>query len=72
MAVCSHTGITIPECSCNRCVEDQIRRNMPVLLDQGAGVPARPVPGQHQDIRVTQTGGRGLLRRLRRRSRTTT
>jgi hypothetical protein len=58
MAVCSHTGITIPECSCNRCVEDQIRRNMPILLDQ--------------DIRVTRTGGPGLLRRLRRRPRATT
>jgi hypothetical protein len=71
MAVCSHTGITIPECSCNRCVEDQIRRNMPVLLDQATGGPL-PVADQPQDIRVTRTGGRRLLGRLRRRPRATT
>jgi hypothetical protein len=70
MAVCSHTGVTIPECSCNRCVEDQIRRNMPVLLDSVGG--ARVGPAQAPDIRVTQTGGRGFLGRLRRRPRTIT
>jgi len=29
MAICPRTGITIPECSCNACLEAQIRRHRP-------------------------------------------
>jgi hypothetical protein len=33
MRICPHTGVTIPECSCAACVEDQIRRHQPALLE---------------------------------------
>jgi phosphoribosyl 1,2-cyclic phosphodiesterase len=29
MTVCSHTGISVPECSCRACLEAQIERHMP-------------------------------------------
>jgi hypothetical protein len=32
MTVCSHTGISVPECSCRACVEAQIERHQPSLL----------------------------------------
>ena len=32
MTVCSHTGISVPECSCRACVQAQIERHMPSLL----------------------------------------
>ena len=34
MARCPHTNVTIPECSCSKCLEDQVRRAAPALLDQ--------------------------------------
>ena len=33
MTVCSNTGISVPECSCRACLEAQIERHMPSLLD---------------------------------------
>jgi hypothetical protein len=33
-AVCPTTGIAIPECSCGRCIEEQIRHHSPALLDR--------------------------------------
>jgi hypothetical protein len=39
MAICPRTGLTIPECSCDACLEQQIRRVMPALLDQEAKRP---------------------------------
>jgi phosphoribosyl 1,2-cyclic phosphodiesterase len=33
MTVCSNTGITVPECSCRSCLQGQIERHMPSLLD---------------------------------------
>jgi hypothetical protein len=33
MTVCSHTGISVPECSCRACLVAQIERHMPSLLD---------------------------------------
>jgi hypothetical protein len=32
--VCSFSGVSIPECSCPRCLEDQVRRFRPALLDR--------------------------------------
>jgi hypothetical protein len=32
MAICLNTGLTIPECSCSACLEDQLRREQPSLL----------------------------------------
>jgi hypothetical protein len=29
MAICPHTGLTIPECSCSVCLEAQMRRHRP-------------------------------------------
>jgi hypothetical protein len=32
MTLCSHTGISVPECSCRACVQAQIERHQPSLL----------------------------------------
>jgi hypothetical protein len=32
MTVCSHTGISVPECSCRVCLQAQLERHMPSLL----------------------------------------
>ena len=34
MAKCPNTRLTIPECSCARCLEEQIRRVAPALLEK--------------------------------------
>ena len=50
MAICPNTGLTIPECSCSRCLEEQISNAAPALLerdgaqivpDSAAGAPQR-------------------------------
>ena len=33
MTVCSHTGISVPECSCRACLQAQIERHMPSLQE---------------------------------------
>ena len=46
MVRCPNTKLTIPECSCSKCLEDQVRRAAPALLehqDHVAGAPAAPV-----------------------------
>jgi phosphoribosyl 1,2-cyclic phosphodiesterase len=43
MTVCSNTGISVPECSCRACLEAQIERHQPSLLDIGAPVLAPTV-----------------------------
>jgi hypothetical protein len=35
MTVCSHTGLSVPECSCRACLVAQIERHMPSLLETG-------------------------------------
>jgi hypothetical protein len=46
MARCPQTALTIPECSCSKCLEDQVRRAAPALLERerkssaAAGPPA--------------------------------
>jgi hypothetical protein len=37
MAKCPNTRLTIPECSCSRCLEEQVRRVAPSLLDKESG-----------------------------------
>jgi hypothetical protein len=53
MPICPQTGISIPECSCSACLQEQVRRNMPALLGievrairTGGAVTERP--GQRQ------------------------
>jgi len=41
MAICPHTGLTIPECSCGVCLEAQMRRHRP--------------NGVEADIRITRS-----------------
>jgi len=45
-AQCPNTRLTIPECSCSRCLEEQIRRVAPALLEREVRAPALsdPVP----------------------------
>jgi len=33
MSKCPNTRLTIPECSCSSCLEEQIRRVAPMLLE---------------------------------------
>ena len=40
---CANSGLTIPECSCDECLEGQIRRYRPSLL----GAPLSNVSGAH-------------------------
>ena len=35
MTVCTNTGISVPECSCRACLQAQIERHMPSLLNPG-------------------------------------
>jgi hypothetical protein len=39
MAKCPNTRLTIPECSCERCLEEQIRRAAPALLEKDHAAP---------------------------------
>jgi hypothetical protein len=39
MAKCPNTRLTIPECSCERCLEEQIRRAAPALLEKNQAAP---------------------------------
>ena len=32
MSICPRTGISIPECSCSACLQEQVRRYMPGIL----------------------------------------
>ena len=61
MTVCSHTGVSQPECSCRACLQAQIERHMPALLAGGPSVTP---------IEAATRGHRMLLRlrqaRLRR------
>ena len=43
MTVCSNTGISVPECSCRACLQAQIERHMPSLLDVSADATAPTV-----------------------------
>jgi hypothetical protein len=33
-SICPVTGVSIPECSCQRCAEELVRKHAPWLLDQ--------------------------------------
>jgi hypothetical protein len=44
MAKCPNTRLTIPECSCERCLEEQVRRVAPALLEKGQGAPIAADP----------------------------
>jgi hypothetical protein len=55
MTDCSHTGVSVPECSCRACAQAQIERHMPSLL--APDHPASPIEAA--------TRGRRLLFRLR-------
>jgi hypothetical protein len=55
MTVCSHTGLSVPECSCRACVQAQIERHMPSLL----------APDTVETPIEAATRGRRMLIRLR-------
>jgi len=55
MTVCSHTGISVPECSCRACLEAQIERHMPSLLG----------PGARDDVPTVELSAASGLARLR-------
>jgi hypothetical protein len=61
MTVCSHTGISVPECSCRACLEAQLERHMPSLLG-GAAVAELP---QTAEMPALQRLRPGFLARFR-------
>jgi hypothetical protein len=52
MTVCSHTGLSVPECSCRACLQAQIERHKPSLLDTG-----------EQRLAMVETGDREVALR---------
>jgi hypothetical protein len=64
MTVCSHTGISVPECSCRACLKAQIERHQPSLLDANPATTAptveMPAIARFSRLRLSR------LRRLRR------
>jgi hypothetical protein len=65
MTVCSHTGISVPECSCRACIEAQLERHMPSLLNGGA-VGAAPAVELSAASGLDRLRFGRRLRRLRR------
>jgi hypothetical protein len=64
MTVCSNTGISVPECSCRRCLQAQIERHQPSLLNAD---PANTPPTVEMPTVVRLPRLRfARLRRLRR------
>jgi hypothetical protein len=49
---CRYTGVTIPECSCRSCCEEQLRRNAPWLLTKGRHVEAVLPEASRHKVRV--------------------
>jgi hypothetical protein len=68
MSVCSHTGVSVPECSCRACIQAQIERHMPSVLATGrtprmeGGLDGLISPGMIDP----PSRGRAFLNRLRR------
>ena len=75
MTVCSNTGISVPECSCRCCLQAQIERHQPSLLNADpantpptvempavAVAPIRP-PRRHEE-RAGRRAGAGARRTL--------
>ncbi len=65
MTVCSHTGISVPECSCRACLQAQIERHMPSLLEADVGSSAPTIEMAAVSSLSRLRFGR-RLRRLRR------
>jgi hypothetical protein len=63
MTVCSTTGITVPECSCQDCLTALIERHSPSLLEANAPItpPTVEMPAVARIARVRFS----RLRRLR-------
>jgi hypothetical protein len=64
MTVCSHTGITVPECSCQACLQAQIERHAPTLLGAEGDTTASTI--EMAAVRQRRFRLSGRLRRLRR------
>jgi hypothetical protein len=65
MTVCSHTGISVPECSCRVCLQAQIERHMPSLLEEDPA-SAAPTIEMAAVSRLSRFRLTGRLRRFRR------
>ena len=67
MTICSHTGVSQPECSCRVCLQSQIERHMPSLLE--GAIPGNETPVTVEMPAVARIARRGFRARLRRRRR---
>ena len=61
MSTCPNTGITLPECSCSRCIEDQLRRFAPGFLGVSLHDPLLP-----REVRPNPVGFPPVAERLQR------
>jgi hypothetical protein len=50
MAICGHSGLSIPECACSRCIERQLEQFAPQMLTVRR---VRHDPLQLRDVRST-------------------
>jgi hypothetical protein len=66
MTVCSHTGISLPECSCRACVQAQIERHAPALLGADGDTTAPTIEMAAVRARHSRFRLAGRLRRPRR------
>ena len=64
MTVCSTTGITVPECSCQDCLTALIERHSPSLLN--VEPPTTPPTLEMPAVARFPRLGLGRLRKLRR------
>jgi hypothetical protein len=48
MSSCPRTGLTVPECSCGRCLEAMLRRVQPELPGVEIRVPRSPGAGERR------------------------
>jgi hypothetical protein len=48
MTICPRTGLAVPECSCRRCLEAQLRRFHPASLRDGGEKPRRGTGGNRR------------------------
>ncbi len=68
MNVCSHTGVSVPECSCRACLQAQIERHKQSLLTATAGprIEGGAEPIASPSLSEFPTRRRAILARFRR------
>ncbi len=58
MSICPRTGLTRPECSCSRCLTEQVRQFQPALLESDPATEIRMIHGSGTSTGETGSGRR--------------